>query len=35
MLSGCPEVRLYVKICPKTDSKQSSEEDSKIAKTSG
>lgn len=34
LLSGCPEVRLYVKICPKTDSKQSSEEDNNIAQTS-
>ena len=31
LFSGCPEVRLYVKICPKTDSKQSSEEDNNIA----
>lgn len=32
LFSGCPEVRLYVNICPKTDSKQSSEWD--VAKTS-
>lgn len=34
LFSGFPEVRLYVKISPKTDSKQSSEEDNNIAKTS-
>lgn len=34
LLSGCPEVRLYVKICPKTDREQSNDEDNNIAKTS-
>lgn len=34
LLSGCPEVKLYVQICPKTVSEQSSEEDNNTAKTS-
>lgn len=31
---GCPEVELYVKVCPKTDSQQSSEGDNDIANAS-
>lgn len=34
LFSGSPEVRLYVEICPKTDSEQSSDEDNNISKTS-
>lgn len=35
LLSYCPEVRLYVKICPQTDRKRSSEEEgNKMAKIS-
>lgn len=34
LFSGCPEVRLYVKICPETDSEQNSEEDNNTAETS-
>lgn len=31
----CPEVRLYVKVCPKTDGRQNSRKDNDIAETSG